>query len=1227
MSSESPQDHAPRPLSILAEIDAACDRFEAELRKGSRPRIKAYLAQASTPARRGLLHELLRLEIAYRRRRGEVPRSEDYATLSALLNPATLASLLAPPPQAGPGADGSPSGGSVPTGPFKGAPGSRESAAPASAPSAPCDLAPGSRFGDYEILGELGRGGMGVVYKARQRSLRRLVALKMILAGQLAGSEQVERFHREARAVAQLDHPNIVPIYEVGQHHGQHYFSMKLIEGRSLSCDLAHYRRHHKAAAFLMSRVARAVHYAHQRGILHRDLKPRNILLDARKQPHVTDFGLAKRLDASDSLSPEGAVIGTASYMAPEQAAAGGRRLTPAADVYSLGAVLYELLTGRPPFQGATFVETLWQVLDLEPPPPRRLNPAVPRDLETVCLKCLDKRPSHRYASAEALAEDLERWVEGKPILGRRVRWPERAWLWCRRSPALAALVAATVLLCTLAGALCLAYSSAGWQASHAQGELDQELVRKEAKAYLEDMRHAQAHLNGGEVVPARALLAKWRHKDHRAWEWYFLDAQCRELRLSVRGHGGRVWAVAWSPDARQLASADDQGVVSVWDVADNKELASFQAQAGGVRALAWSPDGKLLATASKGAPQLWEAATGKETRTLPLADNPRPDGPSRRPQARSLIWSPGEQKLALVDTEGEIKVWDLGTGAKPLVLLAHTGAFGAAWGPDGKRLASVGVDGLVKVWDAATGKPEFDLPTPAASSVVTGFWGHALDWSEDGKRLGVISERGEIQVLDVGTRGVVATGKLVPRDPEVRRGVARPRCFRWGPGCRSLASIEMFGGDLTLWDAATGKEGVSIRLGGDSSSRVMVQPGDLCRPAWDRSGRQIALGGIDGTVRAWRVGSSRWTARSPIRDASACLAWSWDSHRIFGSPSDTAAEDAEALFAAAAAGRLPSPPGSRPRPQIQAWDALTGDVVRTIGSVRPDSSPPVVALAESPDGKWLAFATADGSLRLWPAAGGEQPVPLDETPGAAPLHGVVQNNSDNLGVLCWSPDGKRLAYSTRHQTTIRLWDPDTRQTVGTLEGHGGPVRSLAWSPDGKRLASAGAGTVKVWDVSSAKATATLPYFDKPEASPSNPLPGKPATSSMLAWRPDGKRLAVAGEDETIRIVNSDDCKEVITLHERPLSNIHQGVVCAVAWSPDGKRLASASPDGTCQLWDPDTGTELLTLPQAPTGLLGMPVGVGNPGGGTLAWSPDGWQLGFFKRAVTIWDATPEGKE
>ncbi len=295
-------------------------------------------------------------------------------------------------------------------------------------------------FGDYELLGEIAHGGMGVVYKARQIGLNRLVALKMILAGQLASEAEVKRFHAEAGAAANLDHPNIVGIYEVGLHERQHYFSMQYIEGRSLAQLEAQERWRAgagKEAAQLVAKVARAVQYAHERGILHRDLKPANILLDAEGEPHVLDFGLARRIGADSSLTVEGAVLGTPSFMAPEQAVGKTKELSAAADIYSLGAILYFLLTGRPPFAAASPLDTLVQVLEGEVIVPRVINPRVARDLERICLRCLEKSPGRRYAAAATLAEDLERFVRDEPVQARPRGLMPFLLHWMRRQPAL----------------------------------------------------------------------------------------------------------------------------------------------------------------------------------------------------------------------------------------------------------------------------------------------------------------------------------------------------------------------------------------------------------------------------------------------------------------------------------------------------------------------------------------------------------------------------------------------------------------------------------------------------------------------------------------------------------------------------------------------------------------------------------------------------------------------
>ena len=458
----------------------------------------------------------------------------------------------------------------------------------------PLDPFPGRIFGDYEILERIARGGMGVVYKARQISLNRLVALKIIPGSELANPVERQRFRIEVEAAASIDHPRIVPIYEVGEHDGYYFYSMRLIEGGNLAQHMARYRDDHRAAARLIISAARGIHYAHQRGILHRDLKPANILLDKDGRPHVADFGVAKHLHgqvttdsgepppprsaasaqwdasadpAADSrrsrpgsreldLTQVGEIVGTPSYMAPEQASGKKGVVTVAADIYSLGAILYEMLTGRPPFKGPTRMATVRQVLTERPVPPRQLNPRIDRDLECICLKCLEREPQNRYPSAEALAEDLERWLAGEPILVASRSWWYRTLKWVKRRPTMAALVTATAIVTGLglAGVTWqarLAHSQAerAWSAELAllreREQLRQARARQQRQQTLRLVQDAFHSFQQGDYYSALMLLEQIP-VEQRRWEWRLVQARLQLTRQPVWQHPPVLALTQW---------------------------------------------------------------------------------------------------------------------------------------------------------------------------------------------------------------------------------------------------------------------------------------------------------------------------------------------------------------------------------------------------------------------------------------------------------------------------------------------------------------------------------------------------------------------------------------------------------------------------------------------------------------------------------------------------------
>jgi serine/threonine-protein kinase len=420
-------------LARARRVNHACEQFEIHWRRGNCPRIEDLLADAEPGDRRTLFSELLALEVELRREAGEFPCFADYGTrfaeftepITAIFGAAQQGTTRETATEVWIGTSS----------------GSKESAQAGAS-------ANGERLGDYVLLEEIARGGMGIVYKARHVGLKRLVALKMILSGALATADEQARFRREAELAANLDHPNIVPIYEVRDHSGVLFFSMKLVDGGSLAQRIPVYGRDPGATARLIATLARALHYAHGKGFIHCDLKPSNILIDREGHPQITDFGLARRAAENSSLTVTGAILGTPSYMAPEQASGQRHSIGPATDVYGLGAILYELLTGRAPFRTPTMMETVVQVLERDPVPPRELAADLPRELETICLKCLEKLPEDRYPSAQALADDLERFLQGDVVEATGAF--QRLRRWTRREPEVVSRIGGLALISIL---------------------------------------------------------------------------------------------------------------------------------------------------------------------------------------------------------------------------------------------------------------------------------------------------------------------------------------------------------------------------------------------------------------------------------------------------------------------------------------------------------------------------------------------------------------------------------------------------------------------------------------------------------------------------------------------------------------------------------------------------------------------------------------------------------
>lgn len=966
------------------------------------------------------------------------------------------------------------------------------------APPRPC-------LGDYELLEELAQGGMGVIYRARQVSLNRTVALKMIRSGQLATATEVQRFRTEAEAAARLEHPNIVPIYEIGEHEGRHFFTMKLVQGGSLAAGIGGRPLPVRRAAHLLALVARAVHFAHQRGILHRDLKPTNILLDAAGEPQLTDFGLAKLAETENGLTQTAEVMGSASYMSPEQASGHNRQLTTATDIYSLGAVLYEMLTGRPPFRGATFVDTLLQVVEQHPLRPGQLNPAVDRDLETICLKCLEKLPPDRYASAELLAQDLEHWLAGETILARPATTWERTVKWVRRKPLVAALTTAVVLLVVagLGGVL--------WQWQNAREKA--RILRQ--NLYSADMNLAQRALADNNLGRAVELVRKYLpnegEDDLRGFEWRYLWQQTRGQETGTLALDNFINSLAFSPDGQRFATGGHEAAIRVWDTASRTLLARLDLPTlppdGALHwsGLQFSPNGQWLVARSLTGVRVWDTATWKAVACLTEVEAPILFLPGNEQAVMRRATASGHQPFGYA-----IATWQpLGPATGAWTNLARVFAVTG----DGQFAAAFSTSrGQLQIWNVASGAlvHAFLVTDPAPLERV-------IAWA--------LSPQGEYLV------GGTWTGRMHVWD--CRTGQSRATLeahkspvygFTFSPDGTTLATA---GHDqvIHLWEVATLQRKATLR----------GHLNEVWCAAFSPDGQTIASGGKDGLVKFWHAAVS--PPAPLITNVTGAVGFTPDSRHLVALKADLTvaawetATQRETLLEPWASVRAPAnlTQGSiLPGGQWIAFGTREGTVhlyargTAAEHQVFPAHSSAIVETVLSPDQQWIATA-AQNSVKLWDAACGD----------------LIQELPEVTGPIAFSPDMSRIAV-TGPEYTVDLLEAATRQRIARLKAHRWVIWSLTFSPDGQRLL-----------VTSMDAHATL--WHAGDGRLLTRLSGHREGIPCGAFSPDGRTLATGSTDGTVKLWSGVNYLDLVTLpgFGEDVRN--------VLFSPDGNALAVCS--------------------------------------------------------------------
>jgi WD40 repeat protein len=866
------------------------------------------------------------------------------------------------------------------------------------------EVPPPAAVPGYEVLRELGRGGMGVVYEARQLSLGRVVALKMILSGAHACAAELARFRAEAQAIARLRHPNIIQIHEVGAHEGRPFFSLEYCAGGSLEKKLRGTPLKPDEAAALVETLARAVHAAHQKGVIHRDLKPANVLLAEDSSPRITDFGLAKAFGPDSDHSPGGitatnAIMGTPSYMAPEQAAGQARELGPACDAYALGAILYECLTGRPPFRAATPIDTLLQVMNDEPVAPSRLNPAVPRDLETVCLKCLAKVPAKRYASAEELGDDLSRWRKGEPIRARPLGRVERIVRWVRRHRlATAVLVQTAALVVVLIGVF--AYYQIRETRSARQSLKQVQAEREQAqdaltRGYYEQARALLRSREPGRRWAALDLLGRAENLRGRERASDVIDAEAQPpSRAALRREAaaalltedmrevGQINASfpvglfsAVAPDASWLMTAFIRqpekpgetlaGGLRLFDLRDGRKLGELlRLDLLATKAIGPAPDAKTVAfVGALGNIDLFEFPSGQKLRTLARPRLPMGLKPLNGLRNNVIQFSPDGRWLIAGDVlgkESDVYVWDLKSpdlGGRHLARVA-TGLEGVSVRPDSGAVAIPRGGSLIGIWDLAKSGPPIDIDVKFAVeseprlAAVAGIAHNALVWSPNGSRLAVTAKVGD---------------KL----------------------------------NLAVWNVAGGRE----LLRWDSPI-----PAETSALAFTPDGRRILVGDGLGTVHCLDLDDRQevWTIENVAPVGIYMMKWRADGRLLTAG-----------MFAN----------------QLRVWEPSRDTFERSLAT----KEMAITNLAFHPDGKWLVLQSGgqEHLLRLLPVGSQEKSWTLP-LPGEGAKGEALQFQGHEVAVFC--------------QTTTVVLDLDRRQEVRRLAAKPAPRGFMSIRTDENRF-------------------------------------------------------------------------------------------------------------------------------------------------------------------------------